>query len=98
MKIWTADEVNSRLNDSPQMIDVRESEETAQGMIPGAKHIPLGEIPQRLGEIDKNKEVIMICRSGARSERAGEFLENNGYNVVNMDGGMISWNGKTAAP
>ncbi|TVP83829.1 MAG: rhodanese-like domain-containing protein [Alkalicoccus sp.] len=98
MKIWTAEEVNSRLNNSLQMVDVRESEETVQGMVPGAKHIPLGEIPQRLEEIDKSKEVIMICRSGARSERAGQFLEKQGYNVINMDGGMISWNGETAAP
>lgn len=56
------------------MIDVREDEEVAQGMIDGAKHIPLGQIPDRLSEIDKSGEIILICRAGYRSERACEYL------------------------
>ncbi|WP_147804970.1 rhodanese-like domain-containing protein [Alkalicoccus halolimnae] len=97
MREWTAKEVESRLNENLQMIDVREYEETQSGIIPGAKHIPLGEIPDRLNEID-NTQVLLICRSGARSERAAHFLQKQGYDVVNMTGGMTSWKGKTLKP
>jgi rhodanese-related sulfurtransferase len=97
MREWTAEEVENRINENLQMIDVREYEETQSGIIPGAKHIPLGEIPERLNEIDHN-EVLLICRSGARSERAGQFLEKQGYDVVNMTGGMMSWKGKKLKP
>jgi rhodanese-related sulfurtransferase len=73
------------------IIDVREEEEVAQGKIPGAKHIPLGEVRERLEEIDKNEHHYMVCRSGGRSGKACGFLENEGYDVTNMEGGMLSW-------
>lgn len=76
------------------VIDVREDEEVAQGMIPGATHIPLGELPDRLKEIDPKEEHIMVCRSGGRSGRACEFLQQQGYQVKNMVGGMIAWEAK----
>lgn len=76
------------------IIDVREPEEVATGMIPGAKHIRLGEIPHRKAEIDPNVETIMVCRSGNRSGQACDFLMNQGYhNVKNMMGGMLGWKG-----
>jgi rhodanese-related sulfurtransferase len=74
------------------IIDVREDEEVAQGMIPGAKHLPLGELPERHEEVAKNSEVILVCRSGNRSGKACEYLQMLGYtNVVNMTGGMLEW-------
>lgn len=74
------------------VIDVREDDEVAGGMIPGAKHIRLAEIPERLQEIDKDRETIMVCRSGGRSGRACEFLALQGYtNIKNMVGGMLAW-------
>lgn len=73
------------------IIDVREDDEVAKGMIPGAKHIPLGEIEDRLDEISKDEEHIMVCRSGGRSGRACEFLDQHGLKVKNMVGGMIAW-------
>ncbi|MDG0871353.1 rhodanese-like domain-containing protein [Paenibacillus thiaminolyticus] len=74
------------------MIDVREDEEVALGMIPGAKHIPMNEIPERLQEIDPAEETIFICRSGYRSERVCEYLQHLGRdNAVNLEGGMLSW-------
>jgi len=76
------------------LIDVREDEEVAAGMIPGAKHIKMGEIPMRLDELDQDTEYIFICRSGSRSENVCYFLHDHGYNVVNMAGGMLSWTGK----
>lgn len=77
------------------IIDVREDDEYASGRIPGAKHIPLGQIPARLHELDKDKEYIMVCRSGNRSGMASEWLTERGYRVKNMVGGMLDWSGST---
>jgi rhodanese-related sulfurtransferase len=76
------------------IIDVRETEEVAHGKIPGARHIPLGQLESRLNEIEKDKEHIIVCRSGNRSGMACEFLSSQGYNVVNMAGGMLEWTGE----
>lgn len=84
--------------EKPEMIDVREHEEVAAGMIPGAKHIPMGEIPERLSELDKDKEYIFICRSSARSGNVCHYLNEQGYKVRNMVGGMLSWGGETTRP
>ncbi|MBM6616377.1 rhodanese-like domain-containing protein [Bacillus suaedaesalsae] len=81
-----------------EIIDVREHEEVAQGMIPGAKHIPMNEIPSRLEELDVEKEHIFICRSGRRSENVCHYLHDQGYKVVNMVGGMLEWEGNTELP
>ncbi|MDO3409342.1 rhodanese-like domain-containing protein [Saccharibacillus sp. CPCC 101409] len=88
-------ELRERLEqgDAPLMIDVREPEEVAQGMIPGAVHIPLGELAGRLDELDPDRETVFICRSGYRSERACEYLADAGFDrTVNMTGGMLAWN------
>lgn len=78
--------------DNLQIIDVREDAEVATGIIPGAKHIPLGHISERLHEIDSNRETVMVCRSGGRSAKACEFLMSGGYSKVkNMMGGMNAW-------
>lgn len=75
-----------------QVIDVREDSEVAAGKIPGAIHIPLGQIPDRIHEIDPNRETIMVCRSGGRSSKACDFLMESGYSKVkNMMGGMNAW-------
>jgi rhodanese-related sulfurtransferase len=87
-------ELKRRLDngEKPTMIDVREYEEVAQGMIPGAVHIPLGELPYRVGEIEPSDEIIVICRSGARSARACEYLAMLGRTGVrNLAGGMLKW-------
>ncbi|SFS60920.1 rhodanese-like domain-containing protein [Paenibacillus sp. 453mf] len=91
----TPSELQSRLQsgEALQMIDVREEEEVAAGMISGAKHIPLGQIPDRLSEIENTGEIIFICRSGYRSERACEYLAQQGFDgCTNLVGGMIAWN------
>ncbi|UKS30087.1 rhodanese-like domain-containing protein [Paenibacillus sp. HWE-109] len=87
-------EIKERLRsgDKLTIIDVREDEEVAAGMIPSAIHIPLGQLPERLAEIPKTEEVILVCRSGARSGRALGFLESQGYQgLKNMTGGMLEW-------
>lgn len=87
-----------RQGNAHSTIDVREHEEVAQGKIPGAYHIPLGELEDRLKEIDKDKEHFMVCRSGSRSGMAAEFLQDKGYKVKNMVGGMLNWEDEVEKP
>lgn len=96
MKQLTAKEVQTLLQENKQVniVDVREVDEVRAGKIPGATHIPLGLLEFRMHELDKSKEYIMVCRSGGRSGRASQFLESQGYKVINMTGGMLSWEGE----
>lgn len=90
----TPAEVKARLEkgESLNLVDVREDEEVAAGMISGAVHIPLGELPFRFGEIPQTGEIIMVCRSGNRSGRACEYLQAQGLKgLKNMVGGMLEW-------
>ncbi|MGE7622734.1 rhodanese-like domain-containing protein [Viridibacillus sp. NPDC096237] len=95
MKSISVEEVQQLLESGKELklIDVREVEEVATGIIPTAINIPLGLIEFRMNELDKSKEYIMVCRSGGRSGNATMFLENQGFNVANMDGGMLAWAG-----
>jgi rhodanese-related sulfurtransferase len=83
-------EVAERLGEL-QLIDVREPDEWEAGRIEGALHIPLGEINERIGEIDQSRPLVAVCRSGARSGRVAEALRANGYDAENLDGGMQAW-------
>jgi len=95
LKQITATQVQALLNEgkSLNIIDVREGNEVAAGKIPGAVNIPLGLIEFRMHELDKSKEYILVCHSGGRSGRAMQFLESHGFNVVNLIGGMLAWEG-----
>ena len=95
MKEMTVNEVEILVNEGEglNIIDVREVDEVVEGKIPGAVNIPLGLIEARMHELDKSKEYIMVCRSGGRSGRATQFLEKWGYDVINMQGGMLAWEG-----
>ena len=76
------------------LVDVREKEEEEQLAydVPNIINIPLSEFEDRFNEIPKDKEVVVVCKSGGRSLRAAGFLVNHGYtNVVNMEHGMIRW-------
>lgn len=91
----TVEELKARLDagEKPLMIDVREPEEVAYGMIEGAIHIPMGQIPERLAEIPREGEVIFICRSSHRSGQVCDYLGMLGFEKpVNMVGGMLAWN------
>lgn len=96
MKEITAKELEQKINngENVNIIDVREEEEIAFGKIPSARHIPLGQIPERYTELDKNQHYYMVCRSGGRSSNACAFLGEKGYDVTNMAGGMMSWEGE----
>ncbi|HEX6037522.1 molybdopterin-synthase adenylyltransferase MoeB [Longimicrobium sp.] len=92
----TPTELKARLDrgDKLTIIDVREPFEWDIGNLEpqGARLIPLKQLPQRLGEIDPDEEIVMQCRSGARSAQAAGFLKQHGYERVwNLDGGILAW-------
>jgi rhodanese-related sulfurtransferase len=72
-------------------LDVREPDEWQAGHIEGAIHIPLGDLPARVAEIAPDADLVVICRSGARSGRAVGWLNQNGFEALNYDGGMQAW-------
>jgi len=72
------------------VLDVREDVEWAYGHIASATHIPLGELPARLGEVPTGQTLI-VCKAGGRSAQATMWLSGQGYEVVNLDGGMLDW-------
>ena len=73
------------------VLDVREPNEWAAGHIDGAIHIPLGEIPARVGELDPSVRTLVVCHLGGRSARATQWLHAQGHDVVNVAGGMEAW-------
>lgn len=78
--------------DNVQIIDVRQPQEVAAGAIAGVTNIPMVSIPLRANEISDDKQVILVCRSGARSGQCTAWLMQNGKNNVhNLRGGMIAW-------
>jgi rhodanese-related sulfurtransferase len=81
-------------NDDALVLDVREDKEYAAGHIPKAKHIPLGQLANRLQELEKfkGKPILVTCRSGHRSTRACGMLKKAGFETVfNQAGGIIAW-------
>ncbi len=96
MKEILAKEVQEALaqGQTLKLIDVREVEEVQEGHIPGVIHMPLGLLEFRMHELNKNEPYIIVCRSGARSGRATQFLESQGFDVTNMVGGMLAWEGE----
>jgi rhodanese-related sulfurtransferase len=73
------------------MLDVREPDEWQAGHIEGALHIPLADLPSRVGELPDEADLVVVCRSGGRSARAVAWLTRNGYDAINLDGGMGAW-------
>jgi rhodanese-related sulfurtransferase len=74
-----------------RILDVREDYEWQAGHIPGALHIPVDLIPERLDDLDPDQDLQVICRSGGRSSRVTAWLGANGYSAVNVSGGMGAW-------
>lgn len=77
-----------------QVIDVREPDEFARGHIPGARLIPLRQLPARLAELDPDQEYVLVCRSGNRSGVACRLMRQRGFTrASNLTGGMLAWRG-----
>ncbi|RIL71359.1 rhodanese-like domain-containing protein [Staphylococcus devriesei] len=93
MESISIDQLKGKLLGSNPMnvIDVRTDEETALGIIPGAKTIPMNEIPDNLNQFNKNETYYIICAAGVRSAKVVNYLEGQEINAVNVDGGMNAW-------
>ena len=96
MKTMTTTEVQQAIESGTalKLIDVREVEEVEAGHIPGIINIPLSLLEQQMPELDKSEKYIVVCRSGNRSGMATQLLENHGFDVTNMVGGMLEWQGE----
>jgi rhodanese-related sulfurtransferase len=74
------------------LLDVREPAEVALASVPGALHIPMAQVPERLQELDRGREVVVLCRSGGRSFQVATYLRQQGYErVANLHGGILQW-------
>ena len=75
-----------------QLLDVRSQAEFSQGIIKGGEFVPLHTIPLKINDMDKDKTIVVYCRSGARSAQACSFIQQNtGIEAINLRGGIISW-------
>lgn len=84
-------EAAARIAAGTPVIDVREPAEYQEAHVPGAALLPLGEVAARSGEVPTDGEVLIICRSGARSRKAAEHLRSLGVEAVNVGGGTLAW-------
>jgi rhodanese-related sulfurtransferase len=73
------------------LLDVREAWELGVASVPGVVHIPMGEVAERVRELDPNKETVVLCRSGRRSLEVAKYLQQNGFRAVNLAGGILAW-------
>ncbi|MGE5675973.1 MAG: rhodanese-like domain-containing protein [Mycobacterium leprae] len=77
-----------------RLVDVREPQEYAEGHIPGSTLHPVGQIDAWASELNRDEEIVLVCRSGRRSAGAWEYLDRQGFNrILNMSGGMLAWQG-----
>jgi len=95
MEEITPTELKQRLDngDDIQIVDVREDNEVAIGRLPNSIHIPVGQILNRMSEIDPSRETVVHCKMGGRSARAIEALKHSGFmgKLINLKGGILRW-------
>lgn len=84
-------ETQKRVQNGALLLDVREQNEYDEERIAGAQLLPLSELMARFDELPKDREIIAQCRSGKRSAQATDFLRSQGYDVTNMEGGILRW-------
>jgi rhodanese-related sulfurtransferase len=82
------------VNDGALLLDVREDNEWEAGHAAAATHISLSDVPDHLEDFSKDRLIVCVCRSGVRSARAATFLIQNGFDAVNLEGGMLAWAGE----
>jgi len=86
-------ELPAEFNPSVVLLDVREADEWFSGHAPDAVHVPMGEVPARLADLQADATYYVMCHAGGRSQRVAEYLVRNGYRAVNVSGGMLAWAG-----
>jgi rhodanese-related sulfurtransferase len=87
----SADEAAEEVVDGALLLDVRELEEWTAGHAPDAQLMPMGSVPQHLDELPRDREIVVICRTGNRSERVTQYLVAQGFDAYNVFGGMSAW-------
>ena len=87
----TVADLPAEFGPSAVLLDVREDDEWQRGHAAAAQHIPMGDVPSRLDEIDRSATLYVICKAGGRSAKVAEFLARDGFEPVNVDGGMLAW-------
>ena len=94
VKELTAGELNDRLKNGDQLVvlDVREPWELNICALPGAKHIPMRDVPARVVELPKDMEIVVMCHHGGRSMQIANYLARNGFEkLYNLSGGIAAW-------
>ena len=94
IKEVSREEARKLLDEGAQLVDVRADHEWEAGRIAGARHVPLPELPQRTGEIDKDRPVVVYCRGGNRSSMAASALNDAGFEAVKLTEGIVGWSGE----
>lgn len=79
------------LGEGAVLIDVRERGEFEAGHAPQARHVALRHLPDRMSSLPRSRTVVLVCRSGARSSRAAQLLARQGFDAINLTGGMNAW-------
>jgi rhodanese-related sulfurtransferase len=85
------DEAQKLIDDGAQLVDVRADHEWEVGRIAGATHVPLAELAEQTGEIDKDRPVVLYCRGGTRSTMATDALTDAGFDAVKLSEGIVGW-------
>ena len=85
------EEAQKMVDEGAQLIDVRADHEWEMGRIEGATHLPLAELAERTGELDKERPVVLYCRGGNRSTMAAEALGAAGYDTAKLSEGIVGW-------
>jgi rhodanese-related sulfurtransferase len=96
----TPDAAEALRESGAQFIDVRETYEHEAGHVAGARHIEPNELPTQAATIEKDKPVVVYCRSGSRADPVADALSASGYQAYNLEGGFVAWleNGLPAEP
>jgi rhodanese-related sulfurtransferase len=85
------EEARKLIDEGAQLVDVRAEHEWEVGHIAGATHLPLDELAERAGEIDKERPVVLYCRGGTRSTMAAAALTDAGYDAAKLSEGIVGW-------
>jgi rhodanese-related sulfurtransferase len=79
--------------DDAVLLDVREPDEWVAGHVEGAVHVPMNAVPAVLDRLDRDDQIVVVCKVGSRSARVTAWLNQQGFRASNLDGGLIAWAG-----
>jgi len=91
VKEISRNEAQKLVEGGAQLVDVRAPHEWEAGHIAGARHLPLDQVSERSGELDRDRPVVLYCRGGTRSSMATEALAESGYDAMKLSEGIVGW-------